>query len=158
MTQLPTVGSIVHYYGLTNREPQAAMVAAISKRDPLSVSLAILSSYGEWYQYAEGAFNAGVPFSETPKSNHWSWPPLVNSGVPSEPEAPKDVLTTAEELDALPIGSIVRDGDSGSTSWPWFKDTNGGWCGPYTNVHGSAEKLVEWGHGPFTVLYRGGAE
>lgn len=70
----PTIGRIVHYqsYGTPGGEylpePRAAIVTEVDGDGV--VGLAVLNPTGMF-------FNRGVPYSETPKPGHWSWPPRV---------------------------------------------------------------------------------
>lgn len=81
MTQAPSIGRIVHYrsFGTPGGEylpePRAAVVTETGTRQLLPggplvevVGLAVLNPTGMF-------FNQDVPFSETPKPGHWSWPP-----------------------------------------------------------------------------------
>ena len=82
MTQMPSVGRIVHYhsYGTPGGEylpeARAAVVTAIQQVETATgtvetwhaVSLAILNPTGMF-------FNQSVPYSLEPKPGHWSWPP-----------------------------------------------------------------------------------
>jgi hypothetical protein len=79
--QRPSVGRIVHYqsYGTPGGEhrsaPRAATVTATRAEDPsivddTTVHLAVLNPTGMF-------FNLHVPYSETPRPGHWSWPPRV---------------------------------------------------------------------------------
>ena len=67
----PSIGRVVHYhsYGTPGGEylpePRAAIVTAV---DGPYAALAILNPTGIF-------FNEEVPFHETPKPGHWSWPP-----------------------------------------------------------------------------------
>lgn len=77
----PTIGRIVHYqsYGTPGGEylpePRAAIITTTYNETPdladpdlLYAGLAVLNPTGM-------SFNQLVPFSETPKPGHWSWPP-----------------------------------------------------------------------------------
>lgn len=77
--QWPAIGRVVHYrsYGTPGGEylpePRAAIITELAPEGTESaaqgvVGLAILNPTGMF-------FNTSVPFSETPKAGHWSWPP-----------------------------------------------------------------------------------
>lgn len=79
--QTPTIGRIVHYhsYGTPGGEylpePRAAIITVVCEDTPdladpevLHVGLAVLNPTGMF-------FNQLVPYSETPKAGHWTWPP-----------------------------------------------------------------------------------
>ena len=74
MSQLPSVGRVVHYqsYGTPGGEylpePRAAIISEVQSED--LVGLVVLSPTGLF-------FNRDVPFSEEPKPGHWNWPPRV---------------------------------------------------------------------------------
>ena len=74
MSQLPSVGRVVHYqsYGTPGGEylpePRAAIISEVQSED--LVGLVVLNPTGLF-------FNRDVPFSEEPKPGHWNWPPRV---------------------------------------------------------------------------------
>jgi hypothetical protein len=85
MEQKPSVGRIVHYqaYGTPGGEyPSAPRAAIVTEVGPTPgndrpenaganlVGLCVLNPTGQF-------FNRDVPYSETPKPGHWSWPPRV---------------------------------------------------------------------------------
>lgn len=72
----PTVGRIVHFYWsegfigaprTPRSDPQAAVITALW--EGTDVSLFVMSQ-GHCFHT-----DAAVPFSETPLTGHWSWPP-----------------------------------------------------------------------------------
>lgn len=71
----PTIGRIVHYqsYGTPGgeytQEARAAIVTEVHEDN--WVGLCVLNPTGQF-------FHRSVPFSETPKSGYWNWPPIVN--------------------------------------------------------------------------------
>jgi hypothetical protein len=59
-------------------------------------------------------------------------------------------VTTADALDALPTGSVIRDTDG----WLWQVHTPGEWqCGGSYGRPVPTARLVEIGYLPFEVLY-----
>lgn len=81
--QTPSVGRVVHYqaHGSPNGEhkslPRAAIITEtvaenpdLETLGPMTVSVCVLNPTGQY-------FNRLTPFSETPKSGHWNWPPRV---------------------------------------------------------------------------------
>jgi hypothetical protein len=83
MSQIPSIGRIVHYhsYGTPGGEylpePRAAIVTEVAPPlarpgdrsvPDMTVGLAVLNPTGMF-------FNVGVGFSEIPRPGHWSWPP-----------------------------------------------------------------------------------
>lgn len=66
--QKPTVGRIVHYHNEVNPNPLAAIVTYVFKNP--ADGMCGLHVFG-----TEESDRNGVPFSETPKPGHWSWPP-----------------------------------------------------------------------------------
>lgn len=75
---IPTVGRIVHYYGMTGDRPLAALVThveAIAARpnedeEGWKVSIKIFIGQIDYWK-------ADVPFSREPRAGCWSWPPKV---------------------------------------------------------------------------------
>lgn len=73
--QKPSVGRIVHYqsYGTPGGEysslPRAAVITE-TYGESSCVGLCVLNPTGQF-------FTQSVPYSETPKPGHWSWPPRV---------------------------------------------------------------------------------
>lgn len=74
----PSIGRIAHYHSeLTTGEasrPFAAIVADVNEDD--SVNLFLIDHSGSASAVNGGGIE-GVPYSETPKPGHWSWPPRV---------------------------------------------------------------------------------
>lgn len=80
MSQVPSIGRVVHYhsYGTPGGEylpePRAAIITALPDRDAggtrSGVGLAVLNPTGMF-------FNPDVQFSEEPAPGCWSWPPRV---------------------------------------------------------------------------------
>ncbi|AXK88837.1 hypothetical protein SAMN05421776_108232 [Nocardia farcinica] len=78
----PSIGRIVHFqtYGTPGgehaSEPTAAIITGVHDHDGTSqhpetrVDLFVIYPNGTSHKRA-------VPFSETPKAGHWSWPPRV---------------------------------------------------------------------------------
>lgn len=69
----PTVGRIVHYRMRDTDLPLAALVVGTFLDG--SASLAVFTGRSTFKGRAESLFQRAVPFSETPKAGHWSWPP-----------------------------------------------------------------------------------
>ncbi|AVO25242.1 hypothetical protein SEA_ODESZA_1 [Gordonia Phage Odesza] len=71
----PTIGRTVHYqsYGTPAGEylpePRAAIITEVHTDGV--VGLCVVNPTGQF-------FHRSVPFSESPKSGHWNWPPIVN--------------------------------------------------------------------------------
>lgn len=68
----PTVCRAVHFYHEAPdfySKPIAATVTAVSESDDMTVSLAVFmpGTTMEWRR--------DIPFSETPRPGHWTWPP-----------------------------------------------------------------------------------
>lgn len=79
MSQIPSVGRIVHYqsYGTPGGEylpePRAAIITEVYEAEGSevpNVALAVLNPTGFF-------FNQYVGFAETPTPGHWNWPPRV---------------------------------------------------------------------------------
>ena len=74
MSQMPSVGRVVHYQSFGTPggeylpEPRAAIITEVQSED--LVGLAVLNPTGFF-------FNRDVKFSEEPKPGHWNWPPRV---------------------------------------------------------------------------------
>lgn len=74
MSQLPSVGRIVHYqsYGTPGGEylpePRAAIITEADTST--TVGLCVLNPTGMF-------FSRTVPYSDEPKPGHWNWPPRV---------------------------------------------------------------------------------
>lgn len=72
--QKPSVSRTVHYqsYGTPggeyNSQPRAAIITIV--HSDTDVGLFIVNPTGTF-------FNEHVPYSETPKPGHWSWPPRL---------------------------------------------------------------------------------
>jgi hypothetical protein len=70
----PTIGRVVHYqsYGTPGGEFQSLQHPAIvtEVHSDGVVGLFVINPTGQY-------FTREVPFSETPKPGHWSWPPKV---------------------------------------------------------------------------------
>jgi hypothetical protein len=79
----PTVGRIVHYtnHGDKERYPpeqQAAIVTGVYGDEPGGSSITGPVRADLHIFYRTGQFDIqAVPFSETYKRGHWSWPPKV---------------------------------------------------------------------------------
>ena len=58
-------------------------------------------------------------------------------------------ITTAEELDALPIMTVLAD----SGMWPFWRDRRFGWCAANGTQDIPSDLAIRDG-GPFIVLYR----
>lgn len=78
MQPSPTVGRIVHYHPPQDPDcavPWAALVTAVNPRglhEPDgSISAAVYLPSGTATGYPH------IPYSETPKPGHWSWPPRI---------------------------------------------------------------------------------
>jgi hypothetical protein len=69
---VPSVGRTVHFQLHGNDAPLAALITAVpdGATEGSPVSLVV---YREHLQF----FRKQIPFSATPKDNHWSWPPRV---------------------------------------------------------------------------------
>lgn len=69
--QQPSIGRLVHFYNLgddAGEFPCAALITGL--REDIGVSLKVF--------YPSGLFDMhAVPFSETPRPGHWSWPPRL---------------------------------------------------------------------------------
>jgi len=80
MTQTPTVGRIVHYYPLQNPAyktppgPYAAIVTASAVDLQLPETEACIAAM-VLFPSGNPIGHHCIPFSETPKPGHWSWPP-----------------------------------------------------------------------------------
>lgn len=74
MIQLPSVGRIVHYYTDDRTDqPMAAIVTGVFEGDEkLSVDLSVFQR-----KLPSPLIGVKVPFSDTLKRGHWSWPPRV---------------------------------------------------------------------------------
>jgi len=78
----PSVGRIVHYHDGTAADPQAAIVIGVPAPDLVAARWPTLSPDIEGVVCLHvlptdrAPHNIEpVPFSETPKLGHWSWPP-----------------------------------------------------------------------------------
>ena len=66
----PSIGRIVHYQP-TGNEPETVAAIITAVRDSGAVNLAAFLPSAEYFKVVD------VPYSETPKSGCWSWPPRV---------------------------------------------------------------------------------
>ncbi len=71
----PSVGRIVHYYVLDS--PNAAIIVDVATDSAKAFVTLVVFGKGYWGD-EPSSFVRDVPFSETPKINHWTWPPRVS--------------------------------------------------------------------------------
>lgn len=77
MSQAPSVGRIVHYYGESEEYAGQPIAALVTEVDDEDLALARLHIFWPLHQEPIKAENFGhvYTFSETPTPGHWSWPP-----------------------------------------------------------------------------------
>ena len=84
MSQVPTVGRIVHYTNLGDKdgryppEQQAAIITGVYPNEGTEKIAPPLAFADIHIFYRTGQFDMQkVPYSETYERGHWSWPPRV---------------------------------------------------------------------------------
>lgn len=81
----PSVGRIVHYHRLevADGQPNGPFAAIITAVEPMPYLAAVRPDHTDsisatvFYPGSMPSPNPFIPFSETPKPGHWSWPPTV---------------------------------------------------------------------------------